>query len=1034
MAVKDGRQTADVRRRAIDQRRIPINVRRLSFIIGLTIVGALLGWGVGRLVEQRTLPRGVVYGVPPQIDLATHDVGATVDLTALDQTARERLTGGAPCLHIRWLRQPIHWRDIEKSPGQFTWPQLNLPLVDAFGRRIHILVVLQDSPDWARDTNQPVSAPPKDARPFGAFARAFTEQFKGQIDAYQIWDEPNIAAGWGGKYANANEYATLLREGAINIRAADPNAKIISAALAPNTESGPLNLNEPEYLRAMYRAGAKDFFDAVGAEPFGFWTGPDDRRVDVSVLNFSRVILLREVMEANGDAHKAIWATSFGWSIAGLGDPAYGGDEQNTQLMRTGIAIHRAQDEWAWLGTLMFARWQPIGANDPRAGFALQDEEGRARLLLGVGMGCGNFRVAPIGRYPADDWSAVYPPNWRVAPDGADIPQNDSTPLTIGFRGTRFDLRVRRGNYEAFLFVKVDGQPANALPRDEQARAYVVLFDPLAQTDDVTLARDLPNKEHFVEIVPRGGWGQWAITGWTVSNEREEDGRVRLLGALIGAAVGGVFALVLRRTTDDGRSTNALSSLVIRHSSLVAHHSSFITRIAFTLTFVAGVALYLSPSVTLSWPIIALLAVLVVWRLDAGLALVALASPFYLQPKSLGIGSYSVVEIVLLLCMVSFGVRWILCKRERPSPPTPLPFRERGAQSPSPFQGEGRRAGWSHFFKQLSALDYVVALWLMAGALGVVVAENFGVANREFRVVFAEPALYYLLIRTTRMDARILVNVFLLGATMVAGKGLFDWVTHRDLITAEGVLRVRSVYFSPNNLALFLDRAAPLALCLALFGTRWRMLYFVAFALMLGALYLTFAKGAWLLALPAAFILIGVLRGRRLFVASLAVLAVLGASLLPVLGTERVRSLFDLTSGTSFIRVQLWQSTLAMIRDHPIFGVGLDNFLYQYRTRYVLPTAFAEANLSHPHDILLDFWTRLGLLGVLLLVALLVVFWRESLRRYRALPDGDARALTLGLMASMAAALAHGLIDNSFFLVDLAFVLMLTLAILRAES
>ena len=32
-------------------------------------------------------------------------------------------------------------------------------------------------------------------------------------------------------------------------------------------------------------------------------------------------------------------------------------------------------------------------------------------------------------------------------------------------------------------------------------------------------------------------------------------------------------------------------------------------------------------------------------------------------------------------------------------------------------------------------------------------------------------------------------------------------------------------------------------------------------------------------------------------------------------------------------------------------------------------------------------------------------------------------------MASMVAALAHGLIDNSFFLVDLAFVLMLTLAL-----
>src|SRR2546423_1068482 len=131
-------------------------------------------------------------------------------------------------------------------------------------------------------------------------------------------------------------------------------------------------------------------------------------------------------MEANGDGQKAIWATAFGWSIAGLGDPAYGGDEQNIQLMRTAIAIHRAQDEWAWLGPLMFTRWQPIGANDPRAGFALWDAQRRSQLLLDTGTGCGNMRVAPIGRYRPDDWSAVYPNGWRVTPEGADAPQNDA--------------------------------------------------------------------------------------------------------------------------------------------------------------------------------------------------------------------------------------------------------------------------------------------------------------------------------------------------------------------------------------------------------------------------------------------------------------------------------------------------------------------------------------------------------------------------------------------------------------------------------
>jgi len=120
-----------------------------------------------------------------------------------------------------------------------------------------------------------------------------------------------------------------------------------------------------------------------------------------------------------------------------------------------------------------------------------------------------------------------------------------------------------------------------------------------------------------------------------------------------------------------------------------------------------------------------------------------------------------------------------------------------------------------------------------------------------------------------------------------------------------------------------------------------------------------------------------------------------------------------------------------MIRDHPLFGVGLDNFLYQYRDRYVLPEAIVERNLSHPHNIVLDFWTRLGILGVVAIVWLEVVFFREGLRLYRGLRDPDLRVLALGLMASMADCLAHGLIDNSYFLVDLAFVFMLTVGLGR---
>jgi O-antigen ligase len=125
-----------------------------------------------------------------------------------------------------------------------------------------------------------------------------------------------------------------------------------------------------------------------------------------------------------------------------------------------------------------------------------------------------------------------------------------------------------------------------------------------------------------------------------------------------------------------------------------------------------------------------------------------------------------------------------------------------------------------------------------------------------------------------------------------------------------------------------------------------------------------------------------------------------------------------------------------MVRDHPLLGVGLDNFLYQYRTHYVQPTAWQEFNLSHPHNFVLDFWLRLGLPGLVVLGWLLAEVFRRGWRTYRHL-DGQRRSLAslvLGAMGSVVYLMAHGLVDNAFFLVDLASSFLLAAALVQAAS
>jgi O-antigen ligase len=255
------------------------------------------------------------------------------------------------------------------------------------------------------------------------------------------------------------------------------------------------------------------------------------------------------------------------------------------------------------------------------------------------------------------------------------------------------------------------------------------------------------------------------------------------------------------------------------------------------------------------------------------------------------------------------------------------------------------------------------------------------------------------------------------------------------VITAEGVRRIRGLYGSPNNLGLYLGRIVPIIVAFLFFGgdRRRRWGYLAAGVPILVCLYLTYSRGAWLLGVPAALLFIGVLRGWRALLAAVGAAVAALVALLPFAGAERVRTLFDLSGGTALHRLRLWEATVNMIRDHPLWGVGLDNFLYQH-PRYMLPEAWQEPDLSHPHNILLDWWTRLGVLGVVALIWMEVAFFRLGLRLYRSLNEADLRALVMGLMASMVDFLAHGLIDNSFFLVDLAFVFFLSVGIVRRLS
>jgi putative inorganic carbon (HCO3(-)) transporter len=631
---------------------------------------------------------------------------------------------------------------------------------------------------------------------------------------------------------------------------------------------------------------------------------------------------------------------------------------------------------------------------------------------------------------------------WEFSDLGADPSETGSLAgtdrVTISFSGTGLALRVRRDNYRGYLFVSVDGKLANRLPREERG-AYLVLTSPdyAPQVVSVPVASGLEDGVHEAVIIADRGWDQWPLAGWSVSRAPDTIVYDWVLGAL--ATLGtlcliGMIVLWRERQGDTARSESRAA--ICFELGISQLESALPSPLAVILVLAAAGAFCFSPWLGLTLFSGLVLVVLVFLRLDLGLALVALVAPFYLHPWSIFGKSFSMVEIVTLLCLGSWGARWV--------------YRW--------WQGRGTKLKdllnrlVSRILHHASSLDRAILFFVLVAVASFFVAEYRHVALRELRVLILEPVIFYLLLRTSRLDGKAIwrvVDFFVAGAVLVALIGLVQYAfcdveavrrALGDVIRAEsGFHRLRSVYGSPNSVGLYLGRVLPVLVSVMLFGAsrHRRIAYGLVIAPVGVAILLSFSKGALLFGIPLSLLALGTLAGGRWLWASVGTVVAAAVAAIPLLRTPRFSSLFDPSKGTLFFRLHLWRSSWKMFLDHPLLGVGPDNFLYHYRGRYIHPAAWEEPNLSQAHNVLLDYMTRMGVFGLVAGMWLQIAFWRLALP-LRRLADADRRALALGLMGAMVSFLAHGLVDASYFLIDLAFAFFLLTGVVqwlaRSES
>ena len=297
-------------------------------------------------------------------------------------------------------------------------------------------------------------------------------------------------------------------------------------------------------------------------------------------------------------------------------------------------------------------------------------------------------------------------------------------------------------------------------------------------------------------------------------------------------------------------------------------------------------------------------------------------------------------------------------------------------------------------------------------------------SRRELRRILVEPLVVVLAVRLSPIDEvrRLVARALAVSGLLVSALALVQVGLRSSGVEVGAVFRPIGTYPHPNNLALYLERVVWVPLALTSVRMPERLALGVS-CLIAVACAATLSRGA-VAALAVGGLTWLVLTRRRL-PRRILVAALAAASVLVLIARSGGDGTDSLDS-----RGKIWSATGDMLRDYPLAGIGIDQFFQLYGTRYVDPGGWSERYTSHPHNVVLDFWLQLGVAGLAILAGLIFV----AGRRASAIRTEPRDLVGAALLAGLAGGLAHGMIDNGFFLPDLATYLWLALALTAPGS
>jgi O-antigen ligase len=356
-----------------------------------------------------------------------------------------------------------------------------------------------------------------------------------------------------------------------------------------------------------------------------------------------------------------------------------------------------------------------------------------------------------------------------------------------------------------------------------------------------------------------------------------------------------------------------------------------------------------------------------------------------------------------------------------------------------------------------------ISLFVIGALIGAAIVpnESYKHALGILKSWVLIPLIYFfILYRTikTKEDIQIVIYSYVASASMLSLMALFQAVSGQ-YITIDS--RVSGPFQSANYLAMYIAPALiftgvrvlqtfvhrPFESASTRLGAFERRIYLSGIvSFLFVATILTQSYGAVVGIFVTVFVYIVYERFRTKdkmskafltkLIAFIAVVIVLGASLVALLNVEKFQNLVKVDEHTSVgTRVEIWEVGSKLLLESPLLGIGLGEYesAYIQRATELLGHAPFEPVRLHSHNLYMETWLNAGFLGFIAFMWIVFSTLIHAKKIATTLSD-DVRQIMVAVSMMLIYILLHGLIDVPFWKNDLALLFWMIIGVLYSTA